>query len=202
MPMQPRPRGDTTGPFSARRRCGIWSTPEDSYVWMLHAAMWIRDHAIFCKPHAANQFPNMQESTILGCTVASEPKTAVQAHGATAGVQTPTHEGAARTFWRILTRFDSSKMQPYQALRNTIGVVLPLIVGYALSKPRGGLAVAIGALNVSYSDGSDHYAARAKRMLLSSVLCATAVFAGAISGSNHVVAVLIASLWAFVAGLV
>ena len=68
--------------------------------------------------------------------------------------------------------------------------------------PRGGLAVAIGALNVWYSDGSDGYAARTKRMLLSSVLCATAVFAGAISGSNHLVAVVVASLWAFVAGLV
>ncbi len=39
-------------------------------------------------------------------------------------------------------------------------------------------------------------------MLLSSALCATAVFAGAISGSNHPVAVIVASLWAFVGGLV
>jgi len=111
-------------------------------------------------------------------------------------------KGLRRGFWRILTRFDSSKLQPYLGLRNTTGVVLPLIVGYALGMPRGGLAVAIGALNVSYSDGSDGYAARTKRMLLSSVLCATAVFAGAISGSNHLVAAVVASLWAFVAGLV
>jgi uncharacterized membrane protein YccC len=111
-------------------------------------------------------------------------------------------KGLRRGFWRILTRFDSSKLQPYLGLRNTTGVVLPLIVGYALGMPRGGSAVAIGTLNVSYSDGSDGYAARTKRMLLSSVLCATAVFAGAISGSNHLVAVVVASLWAFVAGLV
>jgi uncharacterized membrane protein YccC len=134
--------------------------------------------------------------------VASEAKNVVQSSGVIAGVQAPAHEGAAKSFWRILTRFDSSKLQPYLAVRNTAGVVLPLIVGYGLGMPRGGLAVAIGALNVSYSDGSDAYAARARRMLLSSALCATAVFAGAISGSSHGVAVVIASLWAFVAGLV
>ena len=134
--------------------------------------------------------------------MASEAKNVVEARNAIAGVQTSTHEGAAKSFWRILTRFDSSKLQPYLALRNTAGVVVPLIVGYGLGMPRGGLAVAIGALNVSYSDGSDAYTARAKRMLLSSALCATAVFAGAISGNNHPVAVIVASLWAFVAGLV
>ena len=134
--------------------------------------------------------------------MASEANNVVQVPAAIASVQTPPHEGAAKRFWRILTRFDSSKLQPYLALRNTAGVVLPLIVGYGLGMPRGGLAVAIGALNVSYSDGSDAYAARARRMLLSSALCATAVFAGAISGSNHAVAVVVASLWAFVAGLV
>jgi uncharacterized membrane protein YccC len=134
--------------------------------------------------------------------VAAEAKNVVHAPEATAGVQTPAHEGAAASFWRILTRFDSSKLQPYLALRNTAGVVLPLMAGYGLGMPRGGLAVAIGALNVSYSDGSDRYATRAKRMLLSSVWCAAAVFAGAISGGNHPVAVVVASWWAFVAGLV
>jgi len=132
--------------------------------------------------------------------VASEAKTVVHAPGAAAGAQAPAHEGAAKSFWRILTRFDSSKLQPYLALRNTAGVVLPLVAGYGLGMPRGGLAVAIGALNVSYSDGSDRYASRAKRMFASSVLCATAVFAGAISG-RHLVAVAIACAWAFVAGL-
>src|SRR5437773_12533112 len=65
------------------------------------------------------------------------------------------HEGAARVFWRVLTRFDSSKLSPYLALRNTIGVLLPLVAGFALDMPRGGLVVASGALNVAYSDGSD-----------------------------------------------
>src|SRR6266853_2053648 len=87
------------------------------------------------------------------------------------------------------------------ALRNSIGVVLPLIVGFALDMPRGGVVVASGALNVAYSDGSDSYAQRAKRMLSSSVLCALAVLLGGLSGNHNVAAVIIATLWALAAGL-
>ena len=87
------------------------------------------------------------------------------------------------------------------ALRNSIGVVLPLIVGFALNMPRGGLVVASGALNVAYSDGSDPYAQRARRMLSSSVLCAVGVLCGALSGHHNVAAVIIATVWAFAAGM-
>ena len=111
------------------------------------------------------------------------------------------HEGAARAFLHVLTRFDSSKLSPYMALRNSIGVVLPLIVGFALDMPRGGVVVASGALNVAYSDGSDSYAQRAKRMLSSSALCALAVLLGALSGNHNVAAVIIATVWAFAAGM-
>jgi uncharacterized membrane protein YccC len=101
----------------------------------------------------------------------------------------------------VLTRFDSSKLSPYVALRNSIGVLLPLVAGFALNMPRGGVVVASGALNVAYSDGSDPYAQRAKRMLSSSVLCALAVLFGALSGSHNAAAVIIATLWAFAAGM-
>jgi uncharacterized membrane protein YccC len=112
-----------------------------------------------------------------------------------------THEGAARAFWRVLTRFDSSKLSPYLALRNSVGVLIPLVAGFALNMPRGGVVVASGALNVAYSDGSDPYAQRAKRMLSSSVLCALAVLLGALSGSHNAAAVIIATLWAFAGGM-
>ncbi|HKV64046.1 MAG TPA: FUSC family protein [Candidatus Acidoferrum sp.] len=113
----------------------------------------------------------------------------------------PAHEGAARAFWSTLTRFDSSKLAPHMALRNSLGVLLPLVAGFALNMPRGGLVVASGALNVAYSDRSDAYAQRAKRMLASSVLCALGVLLGALSGSHNVAAVIIATLWAFAAGM-
>src|SRR5213078_2422311 len=111
------------------------------------------------------------------------------------------HEGAARAFWRVLTRFDSSKLSPYLALRNSVGVVLPLAAGFALNMPRGGVVVASGALNVAYSDGSDPYAQRAKRMFSCSVLCSLAVLLVALSGSHNAAAVIVAMLWDFAAGM-
>jgi uncharacterized membrane protein YccC len=92
-------------------------------------------------------------------------------------------------------------MQPQLALRNTIGVILPLIVGYVLAMPRGGLAMASGALNVSYSDGSDPYAQRAKRMLASTVWCSIAVLLGGLTGHHNVAAIAIVTIWTFIAGL-
>src|SRR5262245_18919251 len=68
-----------------------------------------------------------------------------------------TEERASRplqTLWQIVVHVDRSKFHLAQALRNTLGVVAPLVVGQALGMPRGGLAMASGALNVSYSDGS------------------------------------------------
>ena len=113
----------------------------------------------------------------------------------------PPHQGSFRALWRVVTRFDSSKLSPPMALRNSIGVLLPLIAGYALGIPRGGLVAASGALNVMYSDGSDPYLQRSKRMLASSFICAAAVFIGAISGMHAAVAVSMATLWAFAAGM-
>src|SRR5438132_11018308 len=111
------------------------------------------------------------------------------------------HEGTARAFCRLLTRFDSSKVSPYLAMRNSLGVLLPLAAGIALNMPRGGVVVASGALNVAYSDGNDPYAQRAKRMLSSSILGALAVLLGSLSGSHNAAAVIIAQLWAFAAGM-
>jgi uncharacterized membrane protein YccC len=109
--------------------------------------------------------------------------------------------GAAHAFWQILTLFDSTKLSTHRAFRNALGVVLPLIAGFALHMPRGGLVVASGALNVSYSDGSDPYSVRVKRMLASSVICAVAVLVGAVSGKHVVLSVTLAAVWAFIAGM-
>src|ERR1043166_2826991 len=80
-----------------------------------------------------------------------------------------------QALWQIVTHVDHSKINLAQALRNTLGVVAPLIVGHSMGMPRGGLAMASGALNVSYSDGSDPYEQRAKRMLASTLWCSIAV---------------------------
>ena len=118
-----------------------------------------------------------------------------------APAESTTRPSSAHALWQILTHFDPTKLFAPRALRNAIGVVLPLVAGFALHMPRAGLVAASGALNVSYSDGSDSYGGRSRRMLASSVICAIAVFAGAISGQHQFVAIVLATAWAFIAGM-
>jgi len=106
-----------------------------------------------------------------------------------------------RQLARIVVYFDKKKIQPQLALRNTAGVVLPLIVGYAVGMPRAGLAMSSGALNVAYSDGNDRYAQRAKRMLLAGLGCSVAVLLGGLTGRHNVASIVLATAWAFVAGM-
>jgi len=110
-------------------------------------------------------------------------------------------QGWLQQLARIVVFFDKKKIQPQLALRNTAGVILPLAAGYLLGLPRGGLAMASGALNVSYSDGSDPYALRAKRMLLAGLWCSVAVLLGGLTGHSNVASILLVTAWAFVAGM-
>jgi hypothetical protein len=79
--------------------------------------------------------------------------------------------------------------------------VVPLIAGPALGNASAGAVGALGALNVSYSDGRDPNMARARRMLRSSALVGVAVAFGGISSRTNATAVVAAALWAFVAGM-
>ena len=105
------------------------------------------------------------------------------------------------TFWQSVLRFDSGKMAPWLALRNTAGVVLPLIAFAAFGSVPGGLAMSTGALNVSFSDSHDPYTQRARKMFAASILVGFAVFAGASCGGNHAIAILLSAAWAFAAGM-
>jgi uncharacterized membrane protein YccC len=110
--------------------------------------------------------------------------------------------GPWQSFWRLVVRFDASKITPGIALRNTVGIAVPLIVGVAIGSPLGAVAVATGALNVAYSDGSDAYRQRATRMLASCILTSAAVFLGGLAGKHHVAVAIAAAVAAFAAGLV
>jgi len=116
-------------------------------------------------------------------------------------LSTPPKPNAWRSFWRSVATFQKDKITPWLALRNALGMTLPLAAGVALGTVSSGLAVATGALNVSFSDSSDPYRQRARKMLSASLLVGLAVFAGSVSGSNHVIAVLIATTWALAAGM-
>lgn len=116
-------------------------------------------------------------------------------------VEQKRHPGPWLTYWRKIVRFDAGKLEPWLALRNTAGVLVPLAAGIVSGKPLSGLAASLGALQVAYSDGHDPYPSRGKRMLLSSLLCSVAVLAGVLASKHHVLAVVLVSIWAFGAGM-
>lgn len=109
--------------------------------------------------------------------------------------------GAWPAFWQTTFRFQADKVTPWLALRNTLGVVLPLAAGVALGAVSTGLVISTGALNVSFSDSHEPYVQRGRRMLIASLLVGIAVFAGSVSGRSHAAAVTLTAAWAFAAGL-
>lgn len=105
------------------------------------------------------------------------------------------------SFWAQLGRFDTNKLEPWVALRSALGLGLSVGIGFWLGSPTVGLSIAIGALNVSYSDRSDAYIDRAKRMLTASALSAVAVFIAALSANNPALMFIFLTVGAFFAGM-
>jgi uncharacterized membrane protein YccC len=98
--------------------------------------------------------------------------------------------------------FDKTKLEPVVALRNTVGTTVAFLLGFRFGSPAEGLVVGITALIVSYNDGPDPYAFRARRMLASTLLCTAASFLGSLSGYHLILSVVLSALWAFLAGYV
>jgi uncharacterized membrane protein YccC len=118
------------------------------------------------------------------------------------GASTSTgNAGSWSAFWQSVIRFQRHKFAPWIAFRNTIGFTLPIAIGMAAGSVTAGLAVATGALNVSFSDSEDPYRQRARRMIAASLLVGLAVFSGTLAGRNHISAVVVSGVWAFAAGM-
>jgi uncharacterized membrane protein YccC len=111
------------------------------------------------------------------------------------------HRVPLRTLWRALSRFDSQKILPQIAIRNTAGFSLAVILGTLFISPPTGVVAGLGALNASYSDGLDPYRFRARRMLIAAVFSGVAVITGALSAYSDTAAVIVAAAWAFAAGM-
>ena len=92
-------------------------------------------------------------------------------------------------------------MSVTMAARNTIGVLLPVIAGHALGQTPAGVIAGVGGLLTSYSDGSDPYRLRARRLFATAVFCACAVGLGTIAANAPPVASVLAVGWAFFSGL-
>lgn len=114
---------------------------------------------------------------------------------------TQSSPNAWTSLWETMVRFDSAKVTPWIALRNTVGIALPLALAVAVGNPAAGTIVATGALNVSFSDGSDPYIRRGGRMLIATVVASTAVVVGATVGQYGAFGIVLAAAWAFFAGM-
>src|SRR5258708_1201111 len=127
----------------------------------------------------------------------------VSSSGVSAGssLQTRQQVNALMAFVGGLVGFQAEKVAPWLALRNTLGVALPLAAGVATGNVSSGLVLGTGALNVAFSDSDEPYAQRARRMLASSALVGLAVFAGSLTGASPAIAVAVVAAWAFAAGM-
>ncbi len=113
----------------------------------------------------------------------------------------PSASSAPRAaLWQAVLRFETAKVRPWMALRNTIGIVLPVVAGSLIGHAASGLVAGIGALNVAVADGADSYAHRARRMLAASFLCSLAVVAGGLAGGAYGMPLILAA-GAFAAGM-
>src|SRR5260370_8838742 len=91
-------------------------------------------------------------------------------------------------FWATVEQFEAAKMNPWMGFRNAIGVALPLAAGIAAGQPVAGALMSTGALNVSFSDASDPYGQRSRRMLAASFFCAFSITVGPLSGYSTLAA--------------
>ncbi|MBO0826484.1 MAG: FUSC family protein [Streptosporangiales bacterium] len=96
---------------------------------------------------------------------------------------------------------DRGQLMLAAAARNTVGVVLPLVVGLATGHLYGGLTVAIGAQNVAMADRPGPYRLRLARLALTGAFAAVGAAAGILVGRVDVLAVLLTVCWAFAAGM-
>ncbi len=72
---------------------------------------------------------------------------------------------SVRELLRQAARLDRTQSDPVVALRNALGVALPLALGIGLGNPQAGLAATIGALQTAFADRPGPYRLRVARML-------------------------------------
>lgn len=102
---------------------------------------------------------------------------------------------------RNAVKLDRTQSDPVVALRNAVGIAIPLTIGELTSTASAGLASTIGALQTGFADRPGPYRLRALRMfgcaLAASVTSALAI----VASRNDAASVALLLVLAFVAGL-
>ena len=98
-------------------------------------------------------------------------------------------------------RIDRSQITAFQALRGTIGIVIPLAIGVASGHVVEGVSMAGGAAIVATVGLTTTSRVRTRTMLLDCVGVALAAFVGSITGHIGWLSVLVVGIWGFGAGM-
>ncbi len=110
--------------------------------------------------------------------------------------QTTLHQILAPT-----VRIDWSQFEGKAALRCTVGVAIPLVIGLVLRQPSVSAFGAVGAVSVGFGSFQGAYRSRAAVMLTAAAAMAVSIFIGALAGHSNSATVVIASVTAFLSGL-
>ncbi|MCI0183234.1 FUSC family protein [Sulfoacidibacillus ferrooxidans] len=100
-----------------------------------------------------------------------------------------------------LLRLDMGQITWRQALRNALGISLPLIAGVLCGHILYGLGGAVGALVAGFASMTGTYRKRLRTMLLTAVWMSVATFIGAATGNILWFAVFVMMISGFIAGL-
>jgi uncharacterized membrane protein YccC len=103
--------------------------------------------------------------------------------------------------FRAALKFDRSQITAFQAIRSTIGVAVPLILGIATGQVIIGVIIASGSLTLGSVGLRDPYRTRVRTMLLASLFVALSTFVGGITGSVGWLLILATGIWGIFAGI-
>lgn len=96
---------------------------------------------------------------------------------------------------------DWSQFEGKAALRCTVGVALPLIVGLALRQPTISAFGAVGAVSVGFGSFQGAYRSRAAVMIYAAFAMALSIFVGSLAGYSDLASIVTAAVAAFAGGL-
>ncbi len=102
---------------------------------------------------------------------------------------------------RSALHIDRSQITALQALRSTLGFVLPLALGVATGHVLVGVSIAAGAIGMGSIGLTYINKARIRTILLACVGIAVSVFVGAVTGRITLLAILVVGIWGFGAGM-
>lgn len=104
------------------------------------------------------------------------------------------------SFWAPLFNFDRSRLDIWVASRGAIAIGISMLIGVWLNSNTIGMIITLGALNACFSDNSDAYAFRAKRMARAAIVTVLLVFLASISAGNFALSLALVVLLAFASG--